>query len=193
MGGCEARPPYPPRDDRSDSDRSEGGCEARPPYPPRDDRSDTDRSEGGSEARPPYPPRDDRSDSDRSEGGCEARPPSPPRDDRSDSSGHSSGADAHFSMTRSLTSGFSFSRRSAGTVTVAASPSLTNRSCGCLSNHASHEARSRSRTWMRGRRIGSKPRANGERAAPPATMRIASCSYAVPLALPRSAHATSRG
>src|SRR5437016_2747327 len=124
-------------------------------------------------------------------GAARRAPPSPPRYDRSE--GHPSGADAHFSMTRSLTSGFSFSRRSAGTVTVAASPSLTNRSWGCLSNHASHEARSRSRTWMRGRRIGSKPRANGERAAPPATMRIASCSYAVPLALPRSAHATSRG
>src|SRR2546426_3150983 len=104
-------------------------------------------------------------------GAARRAPPSPPRYDRSE--GHPSGADAHFSMTRSLTSGFSFSRRSAGTVTVAASPSLTNRSWGGLSNHASHEARSRSRTWMRGRRIRSKPRADGEGGAPPGTPEVA--------------------
>ena len=48
-------------------------------------------------------------------------------------------------------------------------------------------------TWIRGRRRGSKPRANGDWAVPPATMRIASCSYTVPLALPRRAQPTSRG
>src|SRR5882762_9340646 len=188
MGGREARPPYPPRHDGSSNERSEGGRQARPPYRPRHDGSSNERSEGGREARPPYPPRHDGSSNERSEGGRQARPPYPPRHDGSSnerSEGgrearppyrprHDRSADAQFSMTRSLTSDFSFSRRSAGTVTVAGSPSLTKRSCGCLSNHVSHAARSRSRTWMRGRRIGSKPRANGERAAPPATMRIAS-------------------
>src|SRR2546422_4737320 len=166
MGGCEARPPYPPRDDRSGSDRSARGCEARPPYPPRDDRSGSDRSERGCEARPPYPPRDDRSDSDRSERGCEARPPYPPRDDRSDSdrsgsSGHPSGADAHFSMTRSLTSGFSFSRRSAGAVAGAASPSLTNRPSGGVSDHPSPPARYALWARKRGRRLATKQHADG--------------------------------
>src|SRR2546428_14077902 len=107
---------------------------------------------GGCEARPPYPPRNDRSDSDRSEG-------------------HPSVADAHFSMTRSLTSDFSCSQRSAGTVTVPGSPSLTKRSCGVLSNHVLHEARSRSRTGMRGKRIGAQLTAHGEMGGPADTLR----------------------
>src|SRR5207247_10661828 len=88
-------------------------------------------------------------------GAARRAPPSPPRYDRSE--GHPSGADAHFSMTRSLTSGFSFSRRSAGRVGVAVSASLTNRSWGRLSNHAGHEGRVRVRTRMVGRRSSTKP------------------------------------
>src|SRR5207247_11202273 len=53
-------------------------------------------------------------------GAARRAPPSPPRYDRSE--GHPSGADAHFSMTRSWTSGCRFSRRSAGAVPATAWP-----------------------------------------------------------------------
>src|SRR5882724_511722 len=107
MGGCEARPPYPPRDDRSDSDRSERGCEARPHTPHATTVLTATVLKGAARRAPHTPHAATVLTATVLKGAARRAPPSPPRDDRSE--GHPSGADAHFSMTRSLTSGFSFS------------------------------------------------------------------------------------